>query len=159
LGKEDQEPPSVSDVNPKTRSLIQLPTSWSELPSSLIPTLDVPSSLSAWAVDGLALAAVIFRSARAQTKSLADHIVGAALLATFVPGVAASFAVFAVNVVIVASLASVGSGSDLLIVGSLWTSESNVVVGELPLIAVLRSLDAACGRVSIDRIGMKLSLS
>jgi len=66
---------------------------------------------------------------------------------------------FAVDVVVVASLASVGSGSDLLIVGSLRASKSNVVVGELPLITILRSLDAACGRVSTDRIGMKLSLS
>lgn len=66
---------------------------------------------------------------------------------------------FAVDVVVVASLPSVGSGSEFLIVGGLRASKSDVVVGELPLIAVLRSLDAACGRVSIVRTGMELSLS
>ena len=66
---------------------------------------------------------------------------------------------FAVNVFVIASLPSVGSGSEFLIVGGLRASKSDVVVGEFPLIAVLRSLDAACGRVSIDRIGMKLWLS
>jgi len=67
--------------------------------------------------------------------------------------------VFAVDVVIVASLASVGSGSDLLVVGGFRAGKSDVVVGELPLIAVLRSLDTACGRVSIYRTAKKLWLS
>lgn len=125
----EEEPPSVSDVNTRISAALSSFQHSGQNYHHGSSTHDDRSLLSAWAVDGLALEAVISRSARAQAQSLAYHIVAAALLATFVPGIAASLTVFTVDVVIVASLSSVGSGSDLLVVGGFRASKSVVVVG------------------------------